>query len=63
MSFTYLEDTRSFIALYSRYRLVNIKYFKQILYKTFRSKDLIKLDRRLTNRGVKDGPQDLKRVI
>ena len=62
MSFTHLEGTRPFIALHSRYRSVDIKYFKQILYGTFRPEDLTKLGRGLTNRGVNDGPQDSKGV-
>ena len=62
VSFTHLAGTRPFIALQSRYRSVDIKYFKQILYGTFRPEDLTKLGRGLTNRGATDGPQDPKGV-
>ena len=62
VSFTHLEGTRPFITLQSRYRSVDIKYFKQILHGNFRAEDLTKLGRGLTNRGTSDGPQDPKGV-
>ena len=62
VSFRHLEGTRPFLALHSRYRSVNVKYFKQILYGTFQAENLTKLGHGLTNRGVSDTPQDPKGV-
>ena len=54
------EGMRSCQALHSRYRSVNIKYFKQILFGRFQAENLTNLGHGLTNRGVSDTPQDPK---
>ena len=43
VSFLHEEDNKLFLKLYKRFRAVDIKYFKQIFYETFKSKNLIKL--------------------
>ena len=43
VSFLHEEDNKLFLKLYKRFRVVDIKYFKQIFYKTFKLKNLIKL--------------------
>ena len=43
VSFLHKEDNKLFLKLYKRFRVVDIKYFKQIFYKTFKFKNLIKL--------------------
>ena len=63
VSFTHLEGTRPFIALQSRYRLVDVKYFKQILHGTFKPQNLTKLGHGLINKGDSDTPQDPKGVV
>ena len=52
----HLEGTRPFLALYSRYRSINVKYFKEILYGTFQAENLTKLGHGLINRGASDAP-------
>ena len=42
--FIHSEGMRLFLILYTYYRLVKIKYFKQIFNGTFLAKNLIKLD-------------------
>ena len=49
------KDTRSFFNLHKRYRVVDIKYFKQIFFKTFKSENLIKLGREYVNRANTNG--------
>ena len=43
VSFLHKEDNKLFLKLYKRFRIVNIKYFKQIFYEIFKFKNLIKL--------------------
>ena len=43
ISFLHKEDNKLFLKLYKRFRIVNIKYFKQIFYEIFKFKNLIKL--------------------
>ena len=43
VSFLYKEGNKLFLKLYKRFRIVNIKYFKQIFYEIFKFKNLIKL--------------------
>ena len=45
------EDTRPFLNFHKRYRFVEIKYFKQIFFKTFKFENLIKLGRGYVNRA------------
>ena len=43
VSFLHEEDNKFFLKLHKRFRIVDIKYFKQIFYETFKLKNLIKL--------------------
>ena len=43
ISFLHKEDNKLFLKLHKRFRIVDIKYFKQIFYETFKLKNLIKL--------------------
>ena len=54
VSFMYIKDTRPFLNLYKRYRAVDIKYFKQIFFKTFKFENLTKLSREYVNRADTD---------
>ena len=50
VSFMHQEDNKPVWAIGERFRGVRIKYFKQIFFGTFKTKDLIKLSRDHTNR-------------
>ena len=52
VSFMDAEDTQPFFRIHERYGSVDIKYFKQIFFGTFRSKDLIKLGERYTKSTI-----------
>ena len=52
VSFMHAKDTQPFFRIHERYGSVDIKYFKQIFFGTFRSKDLIKLGERYTNSTI-----------
>ena len=41
--FIHSEDMRPFLILYTYYRLIEVKYFKQIFNRIFLIKNLIKL--------------------
>ena len=43
VSFLHEEGNKPFLKLHKRFRTVDIKYFKQIFYETFKPKNLIKL--------------------
>ena len=43
VSFIHQEGNKPFLKLHERFRAVDIKYFKQIFYGTFKPKDLLKL--------------------
>ena len=63
VSFKHIDGTRPFMALQSHYLLVDIKYFKQIFYGTFKPQDLAKLGHGLINKGDSDTHQDLRGVV
>ena len=63
MSFIYLEGTHSVQTLHSRYRFINVKYFKQILRGSFDPNKLTKLGYGLGHRWTTDSPQDSRGVI
>ena len=59
----HIKDTRPFLNLHKRYRAVDIKYFKQIFFETFKSENLIKLDRGYVNRVGTDGAQKANKMV
>ena len=63
VSFIYAGDIGTFLNLYDRYRTVEIKRFKQIFIRTFRSRDLTRLGLGVTNRPGNEGVQEAKGMV
>ena len=61
--FIHVEGTYPFLALHDRYRNVEVKYFKQIFFGTFRPINLFKLVQRVVIRPCDDGTYESKRVV
>ena len=62
VSFTHLEGTRSISTLHNHYRLVNVKYFKQILYGTFDPGNITKLGYGLGHKYTSDTSQEPRAI-
>ena len=56
------EGTQPFLDLASRFPTVQIKYFKQIFYKTFQPKSLTKLDQGMADRAIQEALQKAKGI-
>ena len=64
MSFLHHEEgTRPFLDLADRFPTIDMKYFKQIFFGTFRSENLTKLGQEMTDQATAEIPQDAKGVI
>ena len=63
VSFRHAEGKKPFLSLYERYRAVNIKYFKQIFFGTFKTEYLTKLAHNCTNRTDSDIIQETNGLV
>lgn len=54
---------RPFLSLHERFRAVNIKYFKQIFFGTFKSHHLTKLSHCYTTRAVNEDPHEVSGMV
>ena len=59
ISFVHAAGERSFLGIYSRFRAVDIKYFKQIFYGTFRPEHLSEIGRNHVHRSTNNDTQDI----
>ena len=63
VSFLHAKGTYPFLTLHERYRSVEIKYFKQIFFGTFRPTNLLKLSRSVVDRPGDDGTHEAKGMV
>ena len=63
VSFLHAEGEQPFRTLHHRYRSVEIKYFKQIFFGTFRPINLLKLTRSVFNRSSDDGTHEATGMV
>lgn len=54
---------RPFLSLHERFRAVNIKYFKQIFFGTFKSHHRTKLSHCYTTRAVNEDPHEVSGMV
>ena len=62
VSFIHSKGIRPFLTLHTHYRLVEVKYFKQIFNGTFLAKNLTKLGQNVTDRGDSEAAQEPRGV-
>ena len=63
VSFVHANGTKPFLSLHKRFHAVNIKYFKQIFFGTFKSDHLTKLSHGYTTRAVNEDPQEASGMV
>ena len=63
VSFTHAAGTRPFLSIHERFRAVDVKYFKQIFYGTFRPEHITKLAHSYVHRSAGEDIQEASGMV